>query len=306
MAGVITTGAHPKALWPGVKAIFGSSYSEWPEEYSKIFDRVQSDKSYEEYFEVTGFGLAPIKNEGDSISYDSESQGYTHRLTNVTIALGYVVTMEELMDNKYEQVSGRRAKRLSFSIRQSKETIGANILNRAFNSSYTGGDSKELCATDHSTLDGTQSNELATAADLSEASIEDLSIQIRKAKNTRGRIIQLMEDCLIVPPDLWYEANRVMKSTLQNDSTDNAVNVLRATNALPGGIVQNHYLTDTDAWFIKTKLPAGEGLIYQERMPVKFEQDNDFDTKNAKAAGIERYVFGWSDWRGLYGTPGAS
>jgi hypothetical protein len=305
MAGVITTGAHPKALWPGIKAIFGGAYDEHEEEFSKIFDRTDSDKKYEEYFEVTGFGLAPVKPEGDSVSYDSESQGYDHRLTNVTIALGYVVTMEELQDNLYEQVSGRRAKRLAFSMRQTKETIGANILNRAFSSSYLGGDSKELLATDHPTLDGTQANELSVAADLSEASLEDLIIQIHKAKNSRGRKIQLKPDSLIVPPDLWYEANRILKSTLQNDSANNAVNALKATNALPGGIVLNHYLTDSDAWFVKTKMPKGEGLIYQERMANKFEQDNDFDTKNAKAASVERYVFGWSDWRSLFGSPGA-
>lgn len=305
MAGVITTGAHPKALWPGIKAIFGGAYDEHEEEYSKIFDTVDSDKKYEEYFEVTGFGLAPVKPEGDAVSYDSETQGFTQRLTNVTIGLGYVVTMEELMDNQYEQVSGRRAKRLAFSMRQTKETICANVLNRAFSPSYLGGDSKELCATDHSTLDGTQSNELGTASDLSEASLEDLLVQISKAKNSRGRQIQLMPDCLIVAPDNWYNANRILRSTLQNDTANNAENVLKATNALPGGIVMNHYLTDSDAWFVKTKLPGGEGLIYQERMALKFEQDNEFDTKNAKAAAIERYVAGWSDWRGLYGTPGA-
>jgi hypothetical protein len=305
MAGVITTGNHPKALWPGIKAIFGATYEEHPEEYSKIFDMVSSDMKYEEYFEVTGFGLAPVKPEGDSVSYDSETQGYEERLTNVTIALGYVVTMEELMDNLYEKVSERRAKRLAFSMRQTKETIAGNILNRAFNSSYLGGDSKELCATDHTTQDGTQSNELSVAADLSEASLEDSLIQIGKAKNTRGRQIQLMPESLIVPPDLWFEANRILKSTLQNNTANNAENVLKATNALPGGIVMNHYLTDVDAWFVKTKLPAGEGLIHQERMAIDFDQDNDFDTKNAKASALERYVFGWSDWRGLYGSPGA-
>lgn len=305
MAGVITTGNHPKALWPGIKAIFGGAYDEHTEEYSKIFDMVESDKKYEEYFEVTGFGLAPVKPEGDSVSYDSETQGFTQRLTNVTIALGYIVTMEELMDNLYEQVSGRRAKRLAFSMRQSKETIAANVLNRGFNSSYTGGDGKELLATDHPTLDGTQSNELAVAADLSEASLESLLIQIQKAKNSRGRQINLMPDSLIVAPDEWYNANRILKSTLQNDTANNAINALMSTNALPGGIVMNHYLTDADAWFVKTKLPSGEGMIYQERMAIDFDQDNDFDTKNAKAAACERYVFGWSDWRGLYGSPGA-
>jgi phage major head subunit gpT-like protein len=301
--GVIYTSNHPKALWPGIKAWFGRMYDEHVEEYSKIFDRDSSTRAYEERVELTGFGLAPVKNQGGSISYDSETQGITSRLTNVTYALGYVVTMEELQDNLYEMVSKRRAKALAFSMRQTKETVAANILNRGFNSSYTGGDGKELLATDHPTLDGTQSNELTVAADLSEAALEDLLVQIMQAKNSRGLRIALKGDKLIVPPALFYEANRILKSALQNDTANNAINALKATNALPGGIVLNHYLTDSDAWFIKTNCP--EGLIYQERMAMEFEQDNDFDTKNAKAAAVERYVFGWCDWRSIFGTPGA-
>lgn len=301
--GVIYTSNHPKALWPGVKAWFGRMYDEHAEEYSKIFDRDSSTRAYEERVELTGFGLAPVKNQGGSISYDSETQGITSRLTNVTYALGYVVTMEELQDNLYEMVSKRRSKALAFSMRQTKETVAANILNRGFNSSYTGGDGKELLATDHPTLDGTQSNELTVAADLSEAALEDLLVQIMQAKNSRGLRIALKGEKLIVPPALFYEANRILKSALQNDTANNAVNALKATNALPGGIVLNHYLTDSDAWFIKTNCP--EGLIYQERMAMEFEQDNDFDTKNAKAAAVERYVFGWCDWRSIFGTPGA-
>lgn len=301
--GVIYTSNHPKALWPGVKAWFGRMYDEHVEEYSKIFDRDSSTRAYEERVELTGFGLAPIKNQGGSISYDSETQGITSRLTNVTYALGYVVTMEELQDNLYEMVSKRRSKALAFSMRQTKETVAANILNRGFNSSYTGGDGKELLATDHPTLDGTQSNELTVAADLSEAALEDLLVQIMQAKNSRGLRIALKGDKLIVPPALFYEANRILKSALQNDTANNAINALKATNALPGGIVLNHYLTDTDAWFIKTNCP--EGLIYQERMAMEFEQDNDFDTKNAKAAAVERYTFGWCDFRSIFGSPGA-
>jgi phage major head subunit gpT-like protein len=301
--GVIYTSNHPKALWPGVKAWFGRMYDEHVEEYSKIFDRDSSTRAYEERVELTGFGLAPVKNQGGSISYDSETQGITSRLTNVTYALGYVVTMEELQDNLYEMVSKRRSKALAFSMRQTKETVAANILNRGFNSSYKGGDGKELLATDHPTLDGTQSNELTVAADLSEAALEDLLVQIMQAKNSRGLRIALKGDKLIVPPALFYEANRILKSALQNDTANNAINALKATNALPGGIVLNHYLTDTDAWFIKTNCP--EGLIYQERMAMEFEQDNDFDTKNAKAAAVERYAFGWCDFRSIFGSPGA-
>lgn len=302
--GVITTGNHPKALWPGIKEIFGASYDEYPEEFSMIFDRVQSDMKYEEYFEVTGFPLAPKKPEGDSVSYASEAQGYDHRVTNVTYALGYIVTMEEMQDNLYEKVSGQRASRLAWSMRQTKENVGANILNRAFNSSYTFGDGKELIATDHPTEDGTQSNELSVAADLSEASLEDLTIQISKSTNTTGLRIQLRPQTLIVPPDEIYNATRILESTLQNDTANNAINALRAVGVIPE-ITVNHYLTDTDAFFIKTNIPTGEGMIYQERMPIEFEQDNSFNDKNARATAVERYTFSAVDWRAIFGSPGA-
>ena len=302
--GVITTGNHPRALWPGVKEVFGASYDEYPEEYSMIFDKVSSDMKYEEYFETTGFPLAPKKPEGDSLSYASEAQGYDHRVTNVTYGLGYIVTMEELMDNLYAKVSERRAKRLAWAMRQTKENVGANILNRGFNSSYTYGDGKELLATDHPTEDGTQSNELSTAADLSEASLEDLTIQISKATNTTGLRIRLKPAALIVPPDEIYNATRILESTLQNDTANNAINALRAVGVIPE-ISVNHYLTDPDAFFVKTNIPEGEGLIYQERMPIEFDQDNEFNTKNAKAAAVERYAFSAVDWRAIYGSPGA-
>lgn len=301
--GVITTGNHPKALWPGIKAHFGYAYDKHPDEYSLIFDKSDSDKAYEERVELTGFGLAPVKPQGEGVSYDSEQQGYISRFTNVTIALGYQVTMEELADNLYEVVSRNRSQSLAFSMKQTKEIIGANILNRAFDSTYTGGDGVELCATTHPTRSGNQSNYMTTPADLSEAALEDLIIQIMGAQNNIGRQINLIPERLIVARQNWFEANRILKSALQNDTANNAVNALKATNALPGGITMNHYLTDADAWFVKTNCP--EGLIYQERMGIKFTQDNDFDTENAKAKAVERYVFGWADWRSLFGSPGA-
>lgn len=302
MAGVITTGNHPAALWPGVKAIYGRSYDEHKEEWSQIFTTSDSDKKYEEVFEVTGFGLAPVKDEGNGTQYDSETQGDLSRLTNVAYSLGYIVTREERDDNKYMEVSGRRAKALAFSARQTKENVGANILNRAFDSNYTGGDGVELLSTAHVTKSGNQSNHITNAADLSEASIEALNIQIMQAQNSRGLKISLMGDCLIIPPQLWFKANRIMKSTLQSGTANNDINVLKATNAFPGGIVLNHYLTDADAWFIKTNAP--EGLVHYQRVANEFTQDNDFDTENAKAKFYERYVFGWNDWRGLFGSPG--
>jgi len=298
----ITTGTHPKALWPGIKEWWGRSYSEHPEEYVDLFDKETSDKAYEEDVEITGFGLAPVKAQGTAINYDVESQGAVTRYTHVAYALGYVVTFEELRDDLYEVVSKRRAKQLAFSMRQTKENVGANVFNRAFSSSYTGGDGVSMINSSHPTVAGNQSNVLTTAADMSEAAIEDLTIQIMQAQNAKGLRISLMPQSLHVPVQLFYEANRILKSVLQNDSSNNAINVLKATNVFPKGIKMNHYFTSATAWFIRTNAPAG--LKMYERDAVTFDQDNDFDTKNAKAACYERYSMGWSDWRGVFGTPG--
>lgn len=299
---VITTGAHPKALWPGVKEWWGRSYAEHQEEYPDLFDQETSDKAYEEDVEISGFGLAPVKQQGTAINYDTESQGSVTRYTHVAYALGYIVTFEELRDDLYEVVSKRRAKMLAFSMRQTKENVAANVYNRAFNSSYTGGDAVSLCSTAHPTLSGNQSNQLTTAADLSEAAIEDLTIQVMQAQNSRGMKISLMPQSLHVPVQTWYEANRILKSVLQNDTANNAINVLKATNVFPKGIKLNHYFTSATAWFIRTNAPAG--MKHYVRDAIMFDQDNDFDTKNAKAASYERYSFGWSDWRGVFGTAG--
>ena len=298
----ITTGTHPKALWPGIKEWWGRSYSEHPEEYVDLFDKETSDKAYEEDVEITGFGLAPVKPQGTSINYDTESQGAVTRYTHVAYALGYVVTFEELRDDLYEVVSKRRAKQLAFSMRQTKENVGANVFNRAFSSSFTGGDGVSMINSAHPTVAGNQSNVLTTAADLSEAAIEDLTIQVMQAQNAKGLRISLMPQSLHVPVQIFYEANRILKSVLQNDSSNNAINVLKATNVFPKGIKMNHYFTSATAWFIRTNAPAG--LKMYERDAIMFDQDNDFDTKNAKAACYERYSMGWSDWRGVFGTPG--
>lgn len=300
---VITTGNHPKALWPGVKAWWGRKYDEHQTEWTDLFTSDKSTRSYEEDVQVTGFGLMPAKSEGGSVSYDSESQGYVSRYYNVAYSLGFVVTHEEQADGLYEVVSKRRAEALAFSARQTKENVGANVYNRAFDSNYTGGDGKELLATDHPTLSGDQANELSAGADLSEASLEDAVILTMGMTNDRGLKISIMPKSLIVPRQSWFEANRIMKSVLQNDSANNAINALRATNALPEGIKVNHYLTDQDAWFIRTNAPRG--LIHYEREAASFAPDNDFDTSNLKAKCYERYAFGWTDWRGLVGSPGA-
>src|SRR3990167_11530088 len=299
----INTGSHPKALWPGINAWFGASYGEHPTEYTEIFKVETSEKNYEEDVMVTGFGLAPVKSEGTAYSYDSESQGFTKRYKHVPYGLGYIVTREELADNLYEKVSKQHSKRLAFSMRQTRETVGANILNRAFNSSYTGGDSVELLSTAHTTLSGSQANELSVAADLSEASLEDLLIIISDAKNDRGLKIALRGMKLIVPTAELFEACRILNSTLRVGSANNDVNAIKNLGLLPEGYVVNHYLTDTDAWFVKTDAP--NGLMWFDREAVEFKQDNDQDTDNAKAKSYMRFSTGWTDWRGMYGSPGS-
>jgi hypothetical protein len=303
MAGIITTASHPKALWPGIKAWWGQVYDEHPEEYSKLFDSDTSRQNYEEDVQLTGFGLAPQKPEGSGVAYDSEIQGFTTRYTHVAYALGYIVTKEELDDNLYEQVSRRRAAALAMSFRQTKENVGANIYNRAFNPTYLGGDGVQLCSTAHpNTSGGTFANTPTVAADLSEASLEDALTALMGFQNDRGLLINVMPRSLIVARQNWWNANRILKSAYTPSTANNAVNVLVATNALPEGIVMNHYLTSPNAWFVRTNIQ--NGLKYYSRVGIQFDQDNDFDTMNAKAKGYERYSFGWTDPRAIYGVNG--
>ena len=299
MAGVITTGNHPKALWPGMHAFFGASYGEHPEEYTEIFDIEKSGKNYEEDTKLTGFGLAPTKTEGGSVSYDSETQGYTKRYTHVVYGLGYIVTEEEMEDNLYEIVSRRRIKRLAFSMRQTQEIVGANVLNRAFSSSYLGGDGIELSSLLHPSLAGNFKNELTTPADFSEATLEDMLILIGQAKNERGLNIALKAMKLIIPVNLQFEAARVLKSTLRSNTAENDINALK-------GIVDytvNHYLTDTDAWFVKTDCP--NGMQRFNRRAMSFTKDNDFSTENALAKATVRFSVGWTDPLGMFCCEGS-
>jgi hypothetical protein len=299
----ITTGAHPKALWPGVKAYFGKTYKEKPTQYSLMFDVQTSDKAYEERVEETGFGLAPVKSEAGSLSYDTDAQGYISRFTNVTYGLGAKVPMEAIADNQYEDVARRKAAKLARSMRQTMENVAANVFNRGFTAAFAGGDGLELFSTLHPTLSGVQSNELAVAADLSEAAVEDALTLIRELTDSRGLRIQLKGQKLILPPELEFEGTRIVSSTNQSGTANNDINAMKALGMLPGGIVVGDYLTDPDAWFITTDVE--EGLIFQERMAAKFDQDNDFDTKNACMSVISRFVCGWGDWRGAVGSPGA-
>ncbi len=300
---VMSTGSHPKDLWPGVKAHFGNVYDEHPEEYMQIFDQETSDKSYEERVQYVGFGLAPVKSKGASISFDDAQQGYVSRITNITYAIGGIVTREAIEDGQYESVASRIAKYIAFSIRQTEENVSANILNRAFNASYVGGDGVTLINSAHPETGGDQSNVLSVAADLSEASLEDMLIQIMLATDSRGLKVSLVGRRLIVPPQLAFEANRILESMQRVGTADNDINAIKNMGMIPDGAAVNHYLSDTNAWFIKTNAP--EGMICQSRRAVEFGQDNDFDTENAKMKGSIRKGWGWADWRGLYGTPGA-
>ncbi len=299
---VTTTGSHPKALWPGIYDWFGVEYTKYGDQTSKLFDSKVSKQNYEEIVETTGFGLAPVKAEGSSTSYDSNAQGSTSRGTNVAYSLGYIVTREEKDDNLYEAVSMSRASSLAFSMATTRNIVGANVYNRAFDSNFTGGDGKELLATNHPSLAGDQSNELATAADLSEASLEDLTINIMDAKNSKGLQIALQPQRLIIPTALVYDAQRILKSIGRVGTADNDLNALSNLSVIPE-IVVNNYLTDSDAWFIRTNAPSG--LCWFDRNAVEFSKDEDFDTDNAKAKAYMRFVPFWGDFRGLYGSPGA-
>lgn len=303
MAGVITTGNHPKALWPGIQAWFGLKYDQHKQYCDMMFDITDSSKAYEENVESTGFGLAPIKSEGSSVEYDSTTQGPTTRYTPNVYSLGYIVTEEELEDNQYEQLAKGRSEALAFSMYTTKQIVASNIFNRAFNSSYVGGNGVEMISTAQVTDDGTQSNRLAVDADLSEASLEDMLVQISQAKNGRGLEIDLRGEMLIVAPANMFEAQRILKSTLQSGTANNDVNAIKDMGLLPKGFIHNPYLTDADAWFVRTNAPSG--LKGFRRRGLTFTRDNDFDTSNAKAKASERYSFGWTDWRGVYGTSGA-
>lgn len=304
MAGVINTGSHPKLLWPGIHAIWGQIYNEHAKEYGDLYTELDSDKAYEQDVEVTGFGLAPVKAQGAPVQYDSEVQGIVTTYTHVAYALGYIVTYEELRDNLYEEVSMRRAKANAFSINQTIENVAAFLYNNAFTTTYyTTADNAALVSPQHvNATGGTYSNALSPAADLSEAALEDLTIQIMGTQNDRGLLINIMPESLHIPRQEYYNANRILKSVLQSNTANNNINVLKAVNAFPKGIKLNHYFTAPHAWFIRTNCPNGMQMFWRDR-PM-FDQDNDFDTKNAKAATYMRFSVGASDPRGIFGSNG--
>ena len=298
----IGTGNHPKELWPGVKATFGGTYDEHVEEWSQIFDVQSSDKAFEEYVQQKALGVAPLKGQGEPIQMEDTSQGYVSRITNLTYALMGRITREAIEDGQYENIANRIARYLSFSIRQTEELVGANVINRAFSSSYVGGDAVSLCSASHPD-NGTQSNLLAVAAEFSEAALEDLLTQIANAEDPKGNKISLVGMKLILPTALMFEATRVLESMGRSATAENDVNAIRQMGLLPGGVCTNHYLSSTTAWFVKTNAP--EGLIAQNRRAVEFDKDNDFVTEDALMKASRRIGFGWGDWRAVYGTPGA-
>lgn len=303
-AGIINTGSHPKLLWPGIHAVWGQVYDAHETEYTDLYEVEDTDRAYEEDVQVTGFGLASLKPEGMAGTYDSELQGIITRYLPLAYSLGYIVTYEELKDDLYEAVSSRRAKANAFSTNQTIETIGAFLYNNAFVSTYfTTGDGVALCSASHTqALGGTFSNVLTPAADLTEASLEDMVIQIMGATNDRGGLINLMPQSLHVPRQEWFNANRILKSVLQSGTANNDINVLNATNAFPKGIKLNHYFTQPHAWFVRTNVPNGMRMFWRER--PNLAQDNDFDTKNAKALMYFRASLGATDPRGIFASNG--
>lgn len=300
---VMNSATVSKALWPGVRKFYGLAYKELTPEYTKFFEINKSTKAWEEEVGLTGFGLAPLKAQGGSITYDQQYQGYISRYTHAVYGLGFIITREAYEDNQYAEMGRRRSRALAFSIRRTKEHVHANIFNRAFNSNYTGGDGKEMCADDHPNVTGgTWSNELSVAADLSETALEQACIDIGNFTDDRGGKMAAMAKILAIPPALEFEAGRILQSILQNDTANNAVNVIRANGKIPGGAQLCHYFTDTDAWFIITDVP--DGLKSFNRRPDDFAQDNDFDTENAKFKATSRYSAGCTDNHGIFGSPG--
>ncbi len=300
---VITTGAHPKALWPGVKTWFGQVYKELPKEWEEIYETFTSDKAYEEDVESYSFGLAVEKEQGKAITYDEHSQGPVTRYTHQVWGLGYIVTMEEIEDNQYKNVAFKRARMLAQSLNQTKEVNAAVPLNFGFDSTNAPiGDGQALFSSAHPTMAGNQSNIAATAADFSEAALEDALVAISLTQNNRGHITNTHGEILIVHPNDQFNAVRVSGSPLTTTDSGNAINAVRHSNALPKGHLTYHFLSSTVAWFIKTDYP--DGFKHYQRKGYTFEQDNDGDTFNAKAKAHERYRFGVSEWRAAWANQG--
>ena len=298
----ISRGQLVKELEPGLNALFGLEYKNYANEHAEIFDSENSDRAFEEEVMLSGFANAPIKAEGTSVSFDNAQETYTSRYTHETLALAFAITEEAIEDNLYDRLASRYTKALARSMANTKQVKAANVLNNAFGTA-NGGDGKELCATDHPIVAGTEQNELSTAADLNETSLEQSLIDIAAMTDERGLKIAAQGTKLIVPSALQFTAERLMKSARRTGTADNDINAVVSKGMVPQGYVVNHYLTDTDAFFIKTDVP--NGLKHFVRSPMKTAMEGDFTTGNVRYKARERYSFGFSDWRGIFGSPGA-
>jgi len=292
-----------KELEPGLNALFGLEYKNYANEHTEIFNSENSDRAFEEEVMLSGFANASVKPEGGSVNYDAAQETFTARYTHETLALAFSITEEAIEDNLYDRLASRYTKALARSMANAKQVKAANVLNRAFNSSYTGGDGLELCSTAHVIVAGTFKNELSTAADLNETSLEQALVDIGVMKDERGLKIAAKGTKMIIPNDLQFTAERLLKSKGRTGTADNDINAVVSMGMIPQGYVVNHYLTDSDAWFIKTDVP--NGLKHFVRAPVKTNMEGDFETGNVRYKARERYSFGWSDPRGIFGSPGA-
>lgn len=301
----VNTGAIAKLLRPGLNAIWGE-YTDHPLEFRDLFDTSTSDKSYEEDQLIPGLGLAPVKAEASATQYEGLVQGITPRYSHLAYSLGFILTHEALADNQYKSKALKAMRMLAKSFRVTKETVAANVYNRAHTSGYTmsGGDGVILCSTAHVTTVGNQSNRLTTAADMSEAAIEDMCILIAGMTDEKGLPAALKPRSLHYPKELMFESVRILKSLGQNDTANNATNALRESGVFPNGGMVNHYFDDADSFFIRTD--ATDGLKHFEREAPEFKQDAEFDTDNLKFKGYERNSFGWSDFRGVVSNGGGA
>ena len=293
-----------KELEPGLNALFGLEYKNYENQHTEIYDIENSDRAFEEEVMLSGFANAAVKAEGSAVTFDTANEAFTSRYTHETVALAFAITEEAIEDNLYDRIATRYTKALARSMAQTKQIKSANVLNNGFNSSFPGGDGKELFATDHPTQSaGTLANELSTSADLSETSLEQAMIDIAAFKDERGFKIAARGLKLIIPSELQFTAERILRSPARVGTADNDLNALSSKGMLPQGYVVNNYLTDTDAFFIKTDVPNGMKMF--NRANLKTAMEGDFDTGNVRYKARERYSFGFSDWRGMFGSPGA-
>jgi hypothetical protein len=292
-----------KELEPGLNALFGLEYKQYANEHSEIFDTETSDRAFEEEVMLSGFGNASVKPEGQGVSFDDAQETFTARYTNETIALAFAITEEAIEDNLYDRLASRYTKALARSMANTKQVKAAAVLNNAFTAAFAGGDGVELCSSVHPTLSGTFANELATSADLNETSLEQSLIDIAAFTDERGLKIASRGMKMIIPSELQFTADRLMKSEGRVGTADNDINAIKNMGMVSQGYTVNHYLTDPDAFFIKTDVP--NGLKHFVRSPIKTTMEGDFDTGNVRYKARERYVFGFSDPRGIFGSPGA-